>query len=179
MTVQHSTRRALSPVSLRFGTLPRHRVASYERELSKEQKQLRDALAREEALRHQNDELIEQQRLLSALLASREGAADCVARLTPRQRQIMEMVLAGQPSKIIAFNLGLSQRTVENHRAAIMKKTGSKSLPALARVALAAAWNGTGEPFVQPLARLAVDAAWNEAEQPHVQRKPSALALSE
>ena len=50
----------------------------------------------------------------------------------------MERVLAGQPSKNIAADLGISQRTVENHRAAIMKRTGSKSLPALARLALLA-----------------------------------------
>ena len=63
-----------------------------------------------------------------------------IAGLTPRQRQIMDLVLAGHPSKNIAADLGISQRTVENHRASIMKKTGAKSLPALARLALAAAW---------------------------------------
>ena len=50
----------------------------------------------------------------------------------------MEFVLAGLPSKNIAANLGISQRTVENHRAEIMKRTGVKSLPALARLAMAA-----------------------------------------
>jgi two-component system CheB/CheR fusion protein len=50
----------------------------------------------------------------------------------------MDLVLAGHPSKNIAADLGISQRTVENHRASIMKKTGSKSLPALARLAVAA-----------------------------------------
>ena len=57
----------------------------------------------------------------------------------------MDMVLAGHPSKNIAADLGISQRTVENHRASIMDKTGSKSLPALARLALAAHWNDPGE----------------------------------
>jgi two-component system CheB/CheR fusion protein len=71
--------------------------------------------------------------------AWQESAAIQIADLTPRQRQIMDMVLAGHPSKNIAADLGVSQRTVENHRASIMKKTGSKSLPALARLALAAA----------------------------------------
>ncbi len=66
------------------------------------------------------------------------AAAQRVAGLTKRQHQIMERVLAGQPSKIIAADLGISQRTVENHRAAIMSKTGTTSLPALARLALAA-----------------------------------------
>ena len=65
-------------------------------------------------------------------------AAERIASLTARQRQIMKMVLAGHPSKNIAADLCISQRTVENHRASIMTKTGSKSLPALARLALAA-----------------------------------------
>ncbi len=70
--------------------------------------------------------------------AWRKAAADHVAALTARQRQIMEMVLAGHPSKNIAADLHISQRTVENHRASIMRKTGAKSLPSLARLALAA-----------------------------------------
>jgi two-component system CheB/CheR fusion protein len=71
--------------------------------------------------------------------AGREAAAIMVASLTVRQREILNLVLAGHPSKNIAADLGISQRTVDNHRAAIMKKTGSKSLPALVRTALAAA----------------------------------------
>ena len=65
-------------------------------------------------------------------------AADNLAALTPRQRQVLDLVLAGSASKLIAFELGISQRTVENHRASIMKKTKTKSLPALARLAYAA-----------------------------------------
>jgi len=83
------------------------------------------------------------------LFAWREAAANHISGLTPRQHQIMNLVLAGCPSKIIAADLGISQRTVENHRALIMKKTGSRSLPALTRLALAAQLaetNGVDEP---------------------------------
>ena len=72
------------------------------------------------------------------LSVRREAAATRLAGLTARQRQIMELVLAGHPSKNIAADLGISQRTVENHRAAVMKKTGSHSLSALIRLVLAA-----------------------------------------
>jgi two-component system CheB/CheR fusion protein len=71
--------------------------------------------------------------------AWRTGAAAKIASLTSRQLEILDLVLAGHPSKNIAADLGISQRTVENHRASIMKRTGAKSLPALARLALAAA----------------------------------------
>jgi two-component system CheB/CheR fusion protein len=72
----------------------------------------------------------------------RDEAAARISALTPRQRQIMTLVLAGHPNKIIAADLHLSQRTVENHRAAIMRKTETQSLPALARLALTAAPEG-------------------------------------
>jgi two-component system, chemotaxis family, CheB/CheR fusion protein len=88
---------------------------------------------------------LEQSRDSSKLWAWRGDAANHLAALTPRQRQIMEMVLAGHPSKNIAVDLGISQRTVENHRASIMRTTGTKSLPALARLALAAAANDMAE----------------------------------
>jgi two-component system CheB/CheR fusion protein len=81
---------------------------------------------------------LEQSADSAKMIAWRDDAAKHLATLTPRQRQIMEMVLAGNPSKNIALDLNISQRTVENHRAAIMAKTGARSLPALARLALAA-----------------------------------------
>lgn len=87
---------------------------------------------------------VEQSRDANKLLAWQEIAARHIAGLTPRQHQIMERVLAGQPSKIIAADLQISQRTVENHRAAIMKRTGANSLPALARLGLAAEAYETG-----------------------------------
>jgi len=76
---------------------------------------------------------------LKALLATREHAAKMVALLTPRQHEIMELVLAGTPSKNIASDLHISRRTVENHRAAIMKKTNARCLPELGQIGFAAA----------------------------------------
>ena len=73
------------------------------------------------------------------LTAWQEAAARRIATLTPRQRQVMDRVLAGAPSKNIAADLGISQRTVESHRATLMQRTGAKSLPELARLAVAAA----------------------------------------
>ncbi|MGB9646851.1 MAG: CheR family methyltransferase, partial [Stellaceae bacterium] len=84
----------------------------------------------EHALEHTGDS--------AKLSALREAAAARFAGLTARQRQIMKLVLGGHPSKNIAADLGISQRTVENHRAAVMKKSGSHSLSALIRLVLAA-----------------------------------------
>ena len=67
-----------------------------------------------------------------------EHAVRQIETLTPRQLEIMDMVLAGHPNKNIAADLHISQRTVENHRAAIMHRTGARSLPALTRLAVAA-----------------------------------------
>jgi two-component system, chemotaxis family, CheB/CheR fusion protein len=100
-------------------------------------------------LRDSVERALEQSRDSGKLLAWREAAATHIAALTPRQRQIMDLVLAGHPSKNIAADLGISQRTVETHRASIMKKTGAKSLPALARLALAAAEKVADESPVQ------------------------------
>ncbi len=77
--------------------------------------------------------------------ARQRDTARRIAGLTNRQREVMERVLMGQPSKNIAADLGISQRTVENHRASIMQKTGAKSIPALARLAVMATPDGVGD----------------------------------
>lgn len=68
--------------------------------------------------------------------AWRTAQAARIAVLTERQRQVMELVVAGYANKEIAARLGINQRTVESHRALIMKKTGAKSLADLVRLAL-------------------------------------------
>ena len=65
-----------------------------------------------------------------------DGVVNLAVRLTSRQRQIMDMILLGHPNKRIAYELGISQRTVETHRANIMRKAGAKSLAGLIRLAL-------------------------------------------
>lgn len=85
------------------------------------------------------DRALEKARGETRMAEGREDAVRHIRSLTARQREVMDLVLAGHPSKNIAADLGISQRTVENHRASMMRRTGAKSLPALARLAVAAA----------------------------------------
>jgi PAS domain S-box-containing protein len=55
-------------------------------------------------------------------------------RLSPRQRQVLDGILAGKPNKVIAHGLSLSTRTVEAHRAAIMSKIGVSSVVELVQL---------------------------------------------
>lgn len=58
-------------------------------------------------------------------------------RLTDRERQVLEQLVMGHLNKVIAFELGISARTVETHRARIMEKMEARSLAHLVRLALA------------------------------------------
>lgn len=53
--------------------------------------------------------------------------------LSPREREVMGLVTEGKPNKVIAFDLGVSQRTVEIHRARVMQKMGARNLAELVR----------------------------------------------
>jgi FixJ family two-component response regulator len=56
--------------------------------------------------------------------------------LTPRERQVMDMVVDGAANKVIAIDLDLSERTVEIHRAKVMEKMGARSVAHLVRLHL-------------------------------------------
>jgi two-component system response regulator FixJ len=56
--------------------------------------------------------------------------------LTPREREILELMTRGKPNKVMAADLGVSQRTVEIHRARVMEKMGATSLAQLVRMVM-------------------------------------------
>lgn len=54
--------------------------------------------------------------------------------LSPREREVFERIASGQANKVVAIELGISERTVEIHRAQVMKKMGARSLAQLVRI---------------------------------------------
>lgn len=67
-----------------------------------------------------------------------EQAARLIEQLTPRERDVLKHLVAGHPNKVIAYELSISARTVEIHRAHVMDKMQARSLSDLIRAALAA-----------------------------------------
>lgn len=63
-------------------------------------------------------------------------ADEKIDNLTPREREVMELVVASKPNKIIAYLLGISIKTVELHRANMMSKLGVRNLPDLMKLIL-------------------------------------------
>jgi two-component system response regulator FixJ len=64
--------------------------------------------------------------------------------LTEREREVLTLITRGMPNKVMAAELGVSQRTVEIHRARIMEKSGAASLAQLVRMVLDAESAGGG-----------------------------------
>lgn len=67
-----------------------------------------------------------------------QEAARLIEQLTPRERDVLKHLVAGLPNKVIAYELSISPRTVEIHRAHVMDKMQARSLSDLIRSALAA-----------------------------------------
>ncbi|TAK53656.1 MAG: response regulator transcription factor [Gammaproteobacteria bacterium] len=77
-------------------------------------------------------------RALRAELSERDGIRQRIARLTPREREVLDLVTQGKANKVIAADLEVSQRTVEIHRARVMEKMGAGSLAHLVRMVIEA-----------------------------------------
>jgi len=94
---------------------------------------------------------IDEDRLLAAVDAAlRDGshklrdaeaaqAAQRIAPLSPRERQVLNGIVAGKANKVIAYDLDISVRTVEVHRARLLARLGTHSMAEAIRIAVMAA----------------------------------------
>lgn len=81
--------------------------------------------------------LLAQQQAVAETENAAADVADRIDRLTPRERDVLQHLVAGAPNKVIAHELGISPRTVEVHRARVMEKMQARHLSELVRMALA------------------------------------------
>ena len=79
---------------------------------------------------------LEKDRVNRAELGKRSDLRARHEALTPREREVLALVMSGKANKVMAADLGLSQRTVEVHRARVMEKMGASSLAHLVRMVL-------------------------------------------
>jgi two-component system response regulator FixJ len=84
----------------------------------------------QEALRHHADAI--------ARAEERRVFRDRVARLSPRERELLGAIVQGQSTKMIADKLGISSRTVDHHRANVMEKMKAENVADLVRIAMGA-----------------------------------------
>ncbi|MDX1633797.1 MAG: response regulator FixJ [Marinobacter sp.] len=91
---------------------------------------------REEALLEKIEAALEQDREQRRTLGEKQEIVRRIKTLTPREKEIMDRMIAGQANKVIAIELDISQRTVEIHRSRVMHKMGTHSLAHLVRMVL-------------------------------------------
>ena len=77
---------------------------------------------------------LEQNRRRRDAEETKQDIAERIATLTRREREVMDMVIQGKANKVIAIDLGLSQRTVEVHRSHVMDKMKARTLAELVRM---------------------------------------------
>ncbi len=77
-------------------------------------------------------------------LAQRDTVRQRYESLTPREQEVIALVTQGKANKVMAGDLGVSQRTVEIHRARVMEKMGAQSLAHLVRMVIDLGLSGTG-----------------------------------
>ena len=70
-----------------------------------------------------------------------------IGRLSPREREVLDALVAGASNKVIAFDLGLSVRTVEVHRARMMERLGTRQLAEAIRLAIMATLTHGSKPI--------------------------------
>ena len=71
-------------------------------------------------------------------------AAELIERLSPRERQVLDAIAIGRPNKLIAYDLGISVRTVEVHRAHMQERLGVRNIAEAIRISLMAALVASG-----------------------------------
>ena len=81
---------------------------------------------------------LEKDREMRAALRERDEIRRRMSQLTPREREVLELVTQGKANQVIAGDLNVSQRTVEIHRARVMEKMGANSLAHLVRMVIEA-----------------------------------------
>lgn len=93
---------------------------------------------RDQDLLDRINQALEKDRENRAGLHARDTIRARIAELTPREREVLDLVTAGKANKVIAGDLNVSQRTVEIHRARVMEKMEASSLAHLVRMVIAA-----------------------------------------
>ena len=76
-------------------------------------------------------------------IAQTDRVKELFESLTPREREVLELVTSGKPNKVMAADLGVSQRTIEIHRARVMEKMHANSLAQLVRMVMSLKESGS------------------------------------